>query len=355
MFKNTLYSNFRRYMKPKNIDYPRREIANSRERMAKSKYEYVRNFELSDPCLPNCWIVVRVDGRGFSRFADIHGYIKPNDVRGLNLMTRSATCVMEEFRDVICAFGQSDEYSFIFRKDTNLHNRRASKLVTLVNSLFSSSFVYHWTSFFGPVRLQYPPVFDARVILYPTDKNIRDYISWRQADVHVNNLYNTTFWGLVLKKGLSHTQAEERLRGTLASDKNELLFSEFGLNYNNEPPMFRKGTILVRKLCKTPGDGKLRQVVLPFYTDVIGDAFWRENSEILGLKSLQIYHPPNEENASNANQNNQANQEQAKPPSRPESAASASSGSEQTPQQQQQSPKTPEKNDNRHGVSESKQ
>lgn len=61
--------------------------------------------------------------------------------------------------------------------------------------------------------------------------------------------------------------------------------------------MFRKGTVLIRKLCKTPGDGKLRHVVLPFYTDLIGDMFWRENPEILGMKSLQVYHRPTEENS----------------------------------------------------------
>jgi len=115
----------------------------------------------------------------------------------------------------------------------------------------------------------------------------------------------------------SNFQAEERLRGTLASDKNELLFSEFGLNYNNEPPMFRKGTVLIRKLCKTPGDGKLRQVVLPFYTDLIGDMFWKENPEILGLKSLQIYHNPTEDN--------NINQDQAKSSSKQDNAGSTTS------------------------------
>ena len=36
--------------------------------MAKSKYEYVRNFEVVDTtCLPNTWIVVRLDGRSFHR------------------------------------------------------------------------------------------------------------------------------------------------------------------------------------------------------------------------------------------------------------------------------------------------
>ena len=35
--------------------------------MAKSKYEYVKQFELDDKLLPECWIVIRVDGRGFTR------------------------------------------------------------------------------------------------------------------------------------------------------------------------------------------------------------------------------------------------------------------------------------------------
>lgn len=36
--------------------------------MAKSRYEYVKLFEKDDRLLPNTWIVVRLDGRGF------HGY-----------------------------------------------------------------------------------------------------------------------------------------------------------------------------------------------------------------------------------------------------------------------------------------
>lgn len=78
--------------------------------------------------------------------------------------------------------------------------------MTNVNSLFASSYVYHWPRFFQGKELYYPPSFDARVVLYPTDKNLRDYLAWRQADAHVNNLYNTCFWNLVLKGKLTPTQ-----------------------------------------------------------------------------------------------------------------------------------------------------
>jgi tRNA(His) guanylyltransferase len=35
--------------------------------MAGSRFEYVRSFEADDRLLPNCWIVLRLDGRGFSK------------------------------------------------------------------------------------------------------------------------------------------------------------------------------------------------------------------------------------------------------------------------------------------------
>ena len=84
-------------------------------------------------------------------------------------------------------------------------------------------------------------------------------------------------------------QAQERLKNTLASHKNEILFKEFDINYNNEPPLFRKGTTLVRKLVQTPPDNKLKQFIIPLNVDIIGEEFWKENPAIIGMKSIQIY------------------------------------------------------------------
>lgn len=264
--------------------------------MAQSKFEYVRKFENDDRCLPNCWLVVRLDGKGFHKLSSEHDFEKPNDSRALALMTKSAVHVMEEFNEICLAYGQSDEYSFVFRKDSELYNRRTSKIETNICSLFSSSFVYHWNDFFPQTSLKYPPAFDGRVVLYPTNQNLRDYLSWRQADCHINNLYNTTFWALVQQGGYSPRKAEERLRGTVASDKNEILFSEFGMNYNNLSELYRKGTILLRTrvdkehqksvdrngVIETQKYAKKRMTILPLNVDIIGDKFWEENSDILG-------------------------------------------------------------------------
>ena len=50
--------------------------------MAMSRFEYVKGYEADDKILPNCWIVVRIDGRGFTKFTKAHDYEKPNDENG---------------------------------------------------------------------------------------------------------------------------------------------------------------------------------------------------------------------------------------------------------------------------------
>lgn len=205
-------------------------------------------------------------------------------------MNQAGIGVMQEFRDVILGYGQSDEYSFVFRRSTDAFNRRSSKLLSYVCSLFTSVYVKNWDQWFSKAEpMQYPPCFDARIVLYPTDENLRDYLSWRQADTHVNNLYNTAFWSLVQEKGLTNQQAEEKLRGTLSGDKNEMLFSEFQINYNEISPLFRKGTILMRKQVEfsQENDRIKRQLIVPFHCDLIRDKFWKEEHPELLAKNAK--------------------------------------------------------------------
>lgn len=253
----------------------------SSTKMALSRFEYVKKFEQSDDLLRGCWIVVRIDGKGFHKFSDQHNFIKPNDKRSLDLMSQCAKVVMKEFQDIFLAYGQSDEYSFVLRKETNIYSRRSSKITTNIVSLFASAFVFHWKDYFESQNLSSIPAFDARAVLYPTDETLRDYLSWRQADCHINNLFNTTFWSLIQKGGKSNKEAEEKLKGTLAKDKNEILFSDFGINYNNEPEQFRKGTTLLK--------AKKGEPPVTLFCDIIGDDFW--NLEYPDLLKVKINNP----------------------------------------------------------------
>ena len=63
--------------------------------MANSKYSYVKNFETDDRLLPDCWIVVRVDGKGFTKCAECgtlpHAMSRHEADRRCSLQTRAAT------------------------------------------------------------------------------------------------------------------------------------------------------------------------------------------------------------------------------------------------------------------------
>ncbi|KAA8530954.1 hypothetical protein F0562_005679 [Nyssa sinensis] len=218
-----------------------KELGTFGEGINKIKPEYVRSFQFENKLLPSTWIVVRIDGCHFHRFSEVHEFEKPNDEQALSLMNSCAVAVLEEFQDIVFAYGVSDEYSFVLKKDSQFYQRRASEIVSVIVSFFSSMYVRKWREFFPQRELRYPPYFDGRAVCYPSSEILQDYLAWRQVDCHINNQYNTCFWMLV-KSGKSKCEAQDYLKGTQAEKKNELLKQQFGIDYSMLPIMFRQGT-----------------------------------------------------------------------------------------------------------------
>jgi Thg1 C terminal domain len=105
--------------------------------------------------------------------------------------------------------------------------------VTTIVSGFTAAYIHQWSTFFPdrPLELSSLPTFDGRAVQYPNASVLRDYMSWRQVDCkihsvcisledtstntelgHINNLYNTTFWTMVLKGGMTNDEAEKELQ-----------------------------------------------------------------------------------------------------------------------------------------------
>lgn len=94
--------------------------------MACSKYEYTKKYELPHALIPlHTFPIVRVDGHAFSRFTALAQFKKPLDSRGLELANAVAMQIMDRFPgEIVMAFGQSDEYSFVWRRETTVWGRR---------------------------------------------------------------------------------------------------------------------------------------------------------------------------------------------------------------------------------------
>jgi tRNA(His) guanylyltransferase len=262
--------------------------------MANLRFEYVRSFERENVFPQETFLVVRVDGRGFHKFSAEYEFAKPNDAAALAVMNAAARAVMAAHPDVVLAYGDLDEYLFLLHRRCQLFDRRELKLVSTFASTFTAHYLHQWLQAMPhkPLRPERLPTFDARVVMYPNAALVRDYFSWRQVDCHINNLYNTTFWALVERGGLTPQQAEQRLKGTLAADKHEILFSQFQINYNNEPEAYKKGSVLVRHNPNLLDPQLLRQAqrnlkrlrhspIELLHVDLIKDHFWVDKAWML--------------------------------------------------------------------------
>ncbi|KAG4146674.1 hypothetical protein ERO13_D05G173400v2 [Gossypium hirsutum] len=161
-----------------------KELGNFSEDCFKTNPDYIRSFLFESKLMPSTWIVIRIDGCHFHRFADVHEFNKPNDKQALGLMNLCAEAVLEEFHDIVFCYGVSDEYSFVLKKDSQLYQRRASKIVSAIVSFFSSMYVMKWKDVFRKKELKYPPSFDGRAVCYPSNEILQDYLAWRQVDWH---------------------------------------------------------------------------------------------------------------------------------------------------------------------------
>lgn len=81
-------------------------------------------------------------------------------------------------------------------------------------------------------------------------------------------------------------QAEKRLCGTLSADKNEILFQEFNMNYNEELDIYKRGTILLRK--NLTENNVSKSVIVDVHDDMLKEKFWKEHSKILTVKPSKL-------------------------------------------------------------------
>jgi tRNAHis guanylyltransferase len=65
-------------------------------------------------CLPGAWVVLRLDGRGFTKFIEREGFERPFDFKFQGLMRQTAQVLLEELQGIY-AYTESDEISLLFQ------------------------------------------------------------------------------------------------------------------------------------------------------------------------------------------------------------------------------------------------
>lgn len=172
----------------------------------------------------DAWAILRVDGRGFTKYTQTAGYTKPFDEAFSAHMVRCAKRLLVEF-DAVYATTHSDEISIVLKPDTSMFNRRAEKLASVAAGITSAEF---------------GQAFDGRVSVATYRSEVVDYFSWRQADASSNALSSLTYWTL-RRKGKSQGDATSILNGLDAPGRRNLLLDYYGLDADEMDPWMLRG------------------------------------------------------------------------------------------------------------------
>lgn len=181
--------------------------------------------------LPHLFIVVRLDGRNFTRLTkETHDFEAPFDERVRDLMIDTTKHLLESGPRVLFAYTQSDEISLLLHRDEDIFNRKLRKFNSIMAGEASAKF---------SLLLEDMASFDCRVSQLPTEETVIDYFRWRQEDAHRNALNAHCYW-MLRKENHAPNAAHDIMKGMNESDKNELLMAN-GINYNNVPAWQKRG------------------------------------------------------------------------------------------------------------------
>lgn len=185
-----------------------------------------------DHCvLPGLHIVVRLDGRGFTRLTkELLDLEAPFDIRFRDAMLGTTEHLFDCGFQVIYGYAQSDEISLLLHADDNTFGRKLRKIISVLPGEASASF---------SMAMHAHASFDARVSQLPSRAKVVDYFRWRHEDAHRNSLNAHCYWQL-RRQGLSADSATDQLRGMSTAQKNELLFQN-GINFNDLPAWQKRG------------------------------------------------------------------------------------------------------------------
>jgi tRNA(His) guanylyltransferase len=214
------------------------------------QYESCYDFRIP----PRTYTIIRLDGKGFSKYTKM--FEKPFDDILSNTMD-VATIRLCEYLNPKFAYTQSDEISLVFTDIENIESElifdgKVQKLCSIsaskVTAAFNKTMLRLLASFkYKPDELvekittgdfaEIDAVFDARVFIIPDFREVSNYFIWRQQDCTRNSV------SMAASANFSH----KMLEGKSSEEKQEMLFQEKGINWNNYATKYKRGVIIKKE------------------------------------------------------------------------------------------------------------
>lgn len=187
-------------------------------------------------------VIVRVDGKAFHTFT--RSLSKPFSVYLHEAMIQGSLCVMENLQGCAFAYQQSDEVSFLLTDFSTIkteapYDYNINKLVSISASAMTAGFNRYvcnenWVNKDSRPFSSEMGLFDSRAFAIPDPIEVYNYFVWRQRDCIRNSIQSL---------GQAHFSHKE-LHGLNGDQVQEKLFQEKGINWANENPHFKNGTLI---------------------------------------------------------------------------------------------------------------
>jgi tRNA(His) guanylyltransferase len=182
-------------------------------------------------------LVARLDGKAFHTFCK--GLQRPFDERLSRLMVRVMSALVDRFNAKI-GYTQSDEITLVWFSDSTssteyVFDGRFQKLNSLLAAYATAVFNRDLQTFL-PEKGGELPIFDCRSFVVPNLLEAYHAVLWRQQDCTKNAI------SMAAQSMFSHRS----LQGQNGSQMQERMWSEKGVNFNDYPAAFRRGTFARR-------------------------------------------------------------------------------------------------------------
>lgn len=201
-------------------------------------YEGIEAGRRLMPLLP---IIARIDGRAFHAFT--RGMNRPYDRLFMDAMIETTTYLVRE-TNACMGYTQSDEITLGWHatsiKSQVWFDGKVHKMVSQLAAHATLAF-YAWMRERAPWYAERMPTFDARVWNVPNRAEGANAFLWREWDATKNSV------SMAASAYYSHNE----LHGKNGADKHDLLMAK-GINWNDYPAAFKRGTYIQRRVLTTP-------------------------------------------------------------------------------------------------------
>lgn len=195
------------------------------------------SVETSRKAMRGLPLLARLDGRSFHSYT--RGLSRPYDNRLSTCMIETMKYLVQE-TNALTGYVQSDEISLLWDVDVASQSQfmfdgKFQKLTSVLAGMASAKFA-RLAGQFLPEKDDMLPVFDCRVWQVPNRAEAANTFLWRELDATKNAISMAAF----------SMFSDKELHGKNGSEKQEMMFALRGINFNDYPPFFKRGTYAKR-------------------------------------------------------------------------------------------------------------